>query len=330
MRREPSPSHADFSVTDLMREAADRLLRMEIEPGEGHNAAKTVFGGLLLAEEVQTGLIATGHDITYASNDSMAVRVEPSITCGIFLGGVEEPLEVDGYPPIPHEIGRASIIAFGKPAICKRNWRAGQQSSASGFTLQPAFFERFGETIQDDGLAVLQRLAEDPFRHITLPRSERLLIAARKNVENPYSGHLRDIFLESNTLSLVIGVTEMLERERRFVERIGRRHYDHVMYAREILDGSLASPPKTLDLAMRVGVNATTLRANFRAVFGTTIFGYVRDQRLKMARLLILEHGLKISEAGHRVGFSNAAAFTAAYRRHFGHPPSADPGRERN
>jgi AraC-like DNA-binding protein len=24
-----------------------------------------------------------------------------------------------------------------------------------------------------------------------------------------------------------------------------------------------------------------------------------------------------------RVGFNNAAAFTAAYRRHFGHPPSA-------
>ncbi|MEM1140849.1 MAG: helix-turn-helix transcriptional regulator, partial [Pseudomonadota bacterium] len=58
--------------------------------------------------------------------------------------------------------------------------------------------------------------------------------------------------------------------------------------------------------------------------FGTTIFGYIREQRLEMARYLLLDHGLKVSEAGYRVGFSSPAAFSSAYRRRFGHPPSVD------
>lgn len=77
-----------------------------------------------------------------------------------------------------------------------------------------------------------------------------------------------------------------------------------------------------LDLARRLGANVTTLQANFKAAFGTTIFGYVRNRRLEMARVLLLDHGLGVAEAGYRVGFTNASAFTAAYRRHFGHSPS--------
>lgn len=40
--------------------------------------------------------------------------------------------------------------------------------------------------------------------------------------------------------------------------------------------------------------------------------------------MLIAEGGIPVAEAGYRVGFSNAAAFTAAYRRHFGAPPRMD------
>lgn len=45
--------------------------------------------------------------------------------------------------------------------------------------------------------------------------------------------------------------------------------------------------------------------------------------RLEIGRPLILDHKLGIAEAGCRVCFNSAAAFTAAYGRHFGPPPSA-------
>lgn len=325
MNMQPASARDEFSRTDLMREAVERCLRMEIALDPAQMSDAPLFAGTLMAEEVQPGLLATGHDITYSQDESIDVHVGPSITFGVLLSGGEGPLEIAGHGPVTQEQGRPSLIAFGAPAICRRSWRKGQRSQAIGFTLQPEFFSRFGETVNEDGLATLSRLLEGDFQSVSLPKSERLLSAARKNLENPYTGPLRHIFLESNTLSLIVETAQLLEKEHLLVDKLGRRHYEQVMHAREILDASLADPPKTLDLAAQVGVNVTTLRINFRAAFGTTIFGYVRDRRLQMARLLILEHGLKVSEAGYRVGFSNAAAFTAAYRRHFGHPPTREP-----
>lgn len=116
----------------------------------------------------------------------------------------------------------------------------------------------------------------------------------------------------------------MLAHKSRLVALIGKRHYDRIMEARDILDANLAKPPKTLELTKLVGVNLTTLHANFKTVFGTTIFGYVRAQRLEMARMLLIEHHLTVAEAGYRVGFASPSAFAVAYRRHFGNPPSND------
>lgn len=96
------------------------------------------------------------------------------------------------------------------------------------------------------------------------------------------------------------------------------------MAARAILDSDLIAPPKTLDLAKQVGGNISALQLNFKRVFGTTIFGYIRTRRLAMARVLITEHKLGSAQAGYRVGFASPAAFTAAYRRFFGRPPSAE------
>ncbi|WP_204307429.1 hypothetical protein, partial [Enterobacter hormaechei] len=77
----------------------------------------------------------------------------------------------------------------------------------------------------------------------------------------PYNGELGQLFLESNTLSYVVEVAELLKQERRLVALIGRRHFERVMEARDILDADLVAPPRTLELARRVGVNVTTLQA---------------------------------------------------------------------
>lgn len=43
-----------------------------------------------------------------------------------------------------------------------------------------------------------------------------------------------------------------------------------------------------------------------------------------MARVLLQDDGVSVAAAGYRVGFSSPAAFTAAYRRSFGHPPGQE------
>jgi len=171
---------------------------------------------------------------------------------------------------------------------------------------------------------MLLSLVRTKFQTKILPRSPRLVAIARSNLDHAYTGALGELFLESNILAFVIEVAELLKEESRKVALIGRRHYDRVMEVRDILDANLTSPPRILELAKRVGVNVTTLQANFKAVFATTIFGYVRTQRLLIAQALLTERGQSIAEVGYKVGFSNAAAFSTAYRRHFGRSPRKD------
>ena len=314
-----------FTVSELIRLAAEHSLGIEVNDVSAQFSQTPVFSGRILAHEVQPGLIATASDLTYLSDGGLSSNAESALLCGVLLRGVdEERMEVGGYGWITRKLERPCLLGYSTTTSFRHPTVTSQQSCSAGFMLRRDFFDQFGKDITDDGLAALREFFDVDFRVETLARSSRITDLARRYLEHPYSGQLGRLFLESNTLSLVIEFAEQLKRERKMEALIGRRHYDRVLEARDFLDANLVAPPKTLELARHVGVNLTTLQVNFKAAFGTTIFGYVRAQRLQMARVLLLEHDLTIAEAGYRVGFASPAAFTAAYRRHFGRPPGWD------
>ncbi|WP_188609564.1 helix-turn-helix transcriptional regulator [Chelatococcus reniformis] len=250
--------------------------------------------------------------------------MEPALLCGIMLAGNVIETDVVGHGRVTRHPERASVMGFGRKVQYRSPIRPGQHFRTAGFILKPAFFDRFSDDLADDGLTSLREFLTGEFRMDTLAPSARLLEIARLCLEHPYNGQLGQLFLESNALAFVVEVADVLKRERCMIAQLGRRQYARVLEARDILDSDLVNTPTSLQLARRVGVNVTTLQANFKKVFGTTIFGHVRDQRLMMARVLLRDHGLAVAQAAHRVGFARPSAFSAAYRRHFGHPPRAE------
>jgi len=317
-----------FSVSDLVRVGAELALGVAPVDLSAQSVETPIYAGTLLAHEVQPGLTATAFDVTYLSTREFVVDMQPALVCGLLFRGDADPMEVGSHGSVVQRFERPVLYGFGKTTRCRRMCIADRHCRTAGFILRRSFFERFGGDIADDGLSVLRDFLDVDFRTEALARSPRLVEIANRALDHPYTGELGQLFLESNTLSYLVEVAELLKQERRVVALMGRRHYDRVMEARDILDADLIAPPRTLELARRVGVNVTTLQANFKAVFDTTIFGYVRDQRLLMARALLIDHGLTIAEAGYRVGFASPAAFTAAYRRRFGHPPGKELARE--
>lgn len=314
----------DFSVSDLVREAAERsiaITRVVDPPPIVDRASMT---GTLIAEEVQTGLIMSAGDLTYTMDGRLSVEMERIIVCGILLAGAGEALEFAGFPPIRHELQRAVIYGCGETRSCARPWREGQHSRVFAVSIKPTFFERFAPLVRDDGLETLQRFIEPGVHTAMLPWSTQLVDLGNACLEEPYGGTLRSLFREAQALRFILEATALLQEEERMSRLIGRRQYERAREARERLDRALVEPPSLLELARDLAINVSTLQANFKAAFGTTVFGYVRRRRLDMARVLISELGLGIAEASYKVGFTNAAAFTAAYRKHFGHPPSAD------
>lgn len=314
-----------FSISDLLREAAERSIEMTVAEATPHLDTPTM-SGMIMAEEVQPGLMISGFDLTYLADQRVEMPVERSVLCAVLLDGVGQALEVENHSPFLHERGRVGIVGFGESRRCARPWYKGQRARVFGVTLRPQFFDRFGEIMADDDLAGLRSYLEPGVHTAVLPWSPSLVELAEAALNAPYGGSLRMLFRESQSLRFTLEITSLLREEEQLIRRIGRRPLERASEAREILDRTLANPPKVLDLSRRLGANVSTLQANFKAAFGTTIFGYVRRRRLEMARILLLDHGLGVAETGYRVGFTNPSAFTAAYRRHFGRPPSAETG----
>ncbi|MFY3384102.1 helix-turn-helix transcriptional regulator [Paracidovorax sp. MALMAid1276] len=80
-------------------------------------------------------------------------------------------------------------------------------------------------------------------------------------------------------------------------------------------------------LARQAGTNANTLQRHFRAVYGTTVFDFVREHRLQRARLALEHDGMSVGQAALVAGYNSAANFATAYRRRFGLPPKLSRGR---
>lgn len=102
------------------------------------------------------------------------------------------------------------------------------------------------------------------------------------------------------------------------------KHYnDQVNKARNIIESQYQNPPTIKELASAVGMSATILKASFKLFFGTTIYGYLFDYRMNIARKLLFDTSYSIAEIAERSGYEHASHFTIAFKRKFGISPGA-------
>jgi AraC-like DNA-binding protein len=102
-----------------------------------------------------------------------------------------------------------------------------------------------------------------------------------------------------------------------------RAHTDPVVgSALRLLHADLAHPWTVEALAARAGVSRAALARRFGELVGQPPMTYLREQRLDLAADLLREPGTTIGAAATRVGFSNAFALSAAFKKSRGLSPS--------
>lgn len=96
-----------------------------------------------------------------------------------------------------------------------------------------------------------------------------------------------------------------------------------LLRARQILRERLADPPSLNELARMVGTNQPRLSKGFRTLFGTTVYGFVRESRLQRARELLAETQLPVKSIALEVGYCGTSDLTRAVKGHWGLTPTA-------
>ncbi|MEH1836565.1 MAG: AraC family transcriptional regulator [Nostoc sp.] len=166
---------------------------------------------------------------------------------------------------------------------------------------QPTY-ERYG-TITPAMLGVLQQILQCPYQDMT----KRLYLEGKV-------WELAALMVDQE-IQINQGCLEIKKLKPSEVERI--------YSAKEILLKHLDNPPSLIQLAQQVGLNDRKLNEGFRAVFGTTVFGYLHNYRLELAHNLLIQGQMNVTQVAHQVGYASPTSFYNAFRKKFGVSPKS-------
>ncbi|MEM6453107.1 MAG: AraC family transcriptional regulator [Cyanobacteria bacterium P01_D01_bin.105] len=142
----------------------------------------------------------------------------------------------------------------------------------------------------------------------------------------PFQGKIKQIYLEGKCLELVALKLEQLkdiDRRTGLTCSLKPDDVDRIHHAKAILIDSLDNPPTLGELARQVSLNDYKLKVGFRQVFGTTVFGYLHQHRMEVARQLLAAQRMNVKEVARTVGYASQSRFATAFRKRFDINPKA-------
>lgn len=207
-----------------------------------------------------------------------------------------------------------------------RNHKKGSQKlpvvDVINISFQPGLLNTLGQTelasLFDDKL-------KGPFIRQISPCTKSKL-ALEQMVHHPYEGILKNIFLQSKAMELLIYSSDQFIKNNQ-EERFGCRFLTHdedrmkIVKARDILVTHLDSPITIKELARKVAMNECYLKKGFKAMFGTTVYDFFQKERMERARYLLNDKGLSVSEVALKMGYSCISHFSTAFKKHTGIKP---------
>ena len=142
-------------------------------------------------------------------------------------------------------------------------------------------------------------------------------------VNNPYKGDLEVLFLLSKSVELLVLCAEScrlaLEKKDAFITSPTDK--EKILAVRDLINEKLECPPNLSSISRTVGLNEYKLKRGFKQIFNTTVFGYLSEQRLLLARQYLLDTPRTAAEIGYQLGYSTPQHFNNAFKKRFGNTP---------
>ena len=138
-------------------------------------------------------------------------------------------------------------------------------------------------------------------------------------VENDsFEGASKLFFMESAAMEVMGTQLSRLVYDQKN-EPVDREKID---LAGQILKNTLNAPPTITELARQVGLNEFKLKKEFKKHYGTTVYKFSVECRMKKAMTLLIKDKLSVKETAYAIGYSNPNAFSNAFYKHCGYWPT--------
>lgn len=214
----------------------------------------------------------------------------------------------------------AGVVTLREPEECRRVVLGGESSRRVSIGVNRQWLEEsFGET---------RALAPHGVPHLAT-RSWRASTRARLLAEqllNPpsLSRQIAGLYLESRAIELVIealsldgGAAGQATDPAPQPAVLRRRMVDLTQWLRR----HAGEPLSIEQIARHMNTTPTTLQRHFRQALGMTVFDFLQQERLRLARQALEAEGINVTQAAAIAGYANPGSFSTAFRRHFGLTP---------
>lgn len=139
-----------------------------------------------------------------------------------------------------------------------------------------------------------------------------------------FGGTTRLLYLEGKVLELFsLQLDQIAAAKPAAGERVGRGDAEKLHAVREFIEANYLQPLSLTGLSAQFGLNEFKLKKGYKTLFGTTVFGHIHALRMGRAKALLAEGRLNVSEVSDFIGYGNVPAFSSAFRKCFGYPPSS-------
>ena len=94
-----------------------------------------------------------------------------------------------------------------------------------------------------------------------------------------------------------------------------------IRQAKQLVIAKMAEPPTLKELAASVQLPINRLKEGFKQVYGDTVYSFLFDYKMEVARQLLVSGSHNVNEVGLKVGYSTASHFIAAFKKKYGTTP---------
>lgn len=92
----------------------------------------------------------------------------------------------------------------------------------------------------------------------------------------------------------------------------------------KVLDEHLnKSLPSIRSIARSLALSESTLKRNFKQVFGTSIYNLYLQKKMQQARQLLAENNVSVKEIAYKLGYEKPSNFIRIFKKHYSFSPGS-------
>lgn len=273
------------------------------------------FEGRIGLQSLPSGISLCSSDLKSLHDSEHTGLAGRSLALALVLNGHGEGSTFYLDKPVTLGPNSASVISVADTTPITGRYTAGQRVRSLLIRTRP-------EDISDEAMA---EQVESLLRSTSvsmMPVSRRIMSLAEEVATPSCHGVVGQLLAESCAFELLArAFSGFQEQAKALPSHLSYRDRARLQRVRDMI---VANPEAhfTLDgLAREAGMSMTVLKTKFSALFGQSVFSFLRDVRLSYAKEGLENEGWSVSQAAHFVGYRHHSNFSTAFRRRYGVSP---------